>query len=274
MKVWVFAEAVDDKVTTATLELLTKAREIGSSVEAIYSGSGDTSAIAATVGAYGATKLHVIDPGDGLPGQVAAAGIAALAGTEHPDVVLFAQTYDGRDALATLGQARQAGAHQRHVALGRRRRARLRYRDLRRRDIGRREAHRRRSGADRDPAEVVRGRGVRWRCGRGRERRRSRRGARGRGEGARSPRRGAAGAEARRGGGRGVGRSWHRCGRELRAAGRGARQAAQGRVGSLAPSSTPAGFRTRCRSARRARRSSPRSTSRSASPARRSTSSA
>ena len=29
MKVWVFAEAVDDKVTTATLELLTKAREIG-----------------------------------------------------------------------------------------------------------------------------------------------------------------------------------------------------------------------------------------------------
>jgi len=102
VKVWVFAEAVDDKVTTATLELLTKAREIGSSVEAIYSGSGDTSAIAATVGAYGATKLHVIDPGDGLPGQVAAAGIAALAGTEHPDVVLFAQTYDGRDALARL----------------------------------------------------------------------------------------------------------------------------------------------------------------------------
>ena len=78
MKVWVFAEAAGDKVTTATLELLTKAREIGSAVEAIYSGSGDTSAIAATVGAYGATKLHVIDPGDGLPGQVAAAGMAAL----------------------------------------------------------------------------------------------------------------------------------------------------------------------------------------------------
>ena len=33
MKVWVFAEAVGDKVTTATLELLTKAREIGSTVE-------------------------------------------------------------------------------------------------------------------------------------------------------------------------------------------------------------------------------------------------
>ena len=102
MKVWVFAEAVGDKVTTATLELLTKAREIGSAVEAVYSGAGDTAAIAATVGAHGATKLHAIDPGDGLPGQVAAAGIAQLAGSENPDVILFAQTYDGRDAIARL----------------------------------------------------------------------------------------------------------------------------------------------------------------------------
>jgi len=102
VKILVFAEAVDDKVTTATLELLTKAREIGSSVEAVYAGSGDSAAIAATVGSYGATKLHVIDPGDGLPGQIAAAGIAALVGSESPDVVLFAQTYDGRDAIARL----------------------------------------------------------------------------------------------------------------------------------------------------------------------------
>ncbi len=85
MKVWVFAEAVAaDKVTTATLELLTKAREFGSEVEAVYSGSGDTAAIAATVGAYGATKLHVIDPGDGLPGQVAAAAIAQIAAEQKP----------------------------------------------------------------------------------------------------------------------------------------------------------------------------------------------
>ena len=102
MKVWVFAEAVGDKVTTATLEMLTKAREIGSSVEALYSGTGDTAAIATTVGSYGATKLHTIDPDDGLPGQVAAAAIAAAAGAEKPDVILFAQTYDGRDALGRL----------------------------------------------------------------------------------------------------------------------------------------------------------------------------
>jgi electron transfer flavoprotein alpha subunit len=102
VKVWVFAEAVDDKVTTATLELLTKAREIGSEVEAVYAGTGDSGAIATAVGSYGASKLHVIDPGDGLPGQVAAAGIAQLVGEQKPDVVLFAQTYDGRDAIARL----------------------------------------------------------------------------------------------------------------------------------------------------------------------------
>ena len=102
MKVWVYAETTDEMVSSATLELLTKAREIGSSVEAIYAGSGDAAAVAASVGAYGATKLHVIDPGDGLPGQVAAAAIAQLAASENPDVILFAQTYDGRDAIARL----------------------------------------------------------------------------------------------------------------------------------------------------------------------------
>jgi len=89
VKIWVFAEAVGDKVTTATLELLTKAREIGSSVEAIYAGSGDTAPIAASVGAHGATKLYVIDPGDGLPGQVAAAGLAQISSEERPDVLLL-----------------------------------------------------------------------------------------------------------------------------------------------------------------------------------------
>ena len=101
MKVWVFAEVGDGKVTSATLEMLTKAREIADSVEAIYAGS-DADAVAASVGEYGATKLFVIDPGNGLPGQVAAAGIAQLAGEHSPDVILFAQSYDGRDAIARL----------------------------------------------------------------------------------------------------------------------------------------------------------------------------
>jgi len=102
VRIWVFAEAAGGKVTTATLELLTKAREIGDTVEAIYAGSDAVDAVAASVGSHGATKLFVIDPGDGLPGQVAAAGIAQLAAEHSPDAILFAQTYDGRDAIARL----------------------------------------------------------------------------------------------------------------------------------------------------------------------------
>jgi electron transfer flavoprotein alpha subunit len=101
MKTWVFAETAEGKVTTATLELLTKARELSETVEALYAGA-DADAVAAIVGEYGATKLFAIDPGDGLPGQVAAAAIAQLAGEHSPDVILFAQTYDGRDAIARL----------------------------------------------------------------------------------------------------------------------------------------------------------------------------
>ena len=100
-KIWVFAESADGKATTATLELLTKARELASTVEALYAGA-DADAVAASVGEYGATKLMVIDPGDGLPGQVAAAAIALLAGEQSPDAILFAQSYDGRDAIARL----------------------------------------------------------------------------------------------------------------------------------------------------------------------------
>jgi electron transfer flavoprotein alpha subunit len=100
-KVWVYAEAEGDKVTTVTLELLTKARELGDAVEAIYAGS-NVDALAATLGEYGATRLYVIDPDGGLPGQVAAAAIAGLAKAESPAVILFAQSYDGRDAVARL----------------------------------------------------------------------------------------------------------------------------------------------------------------------------
>ena len=53
-KVWVYAEADGDKVTTITLELLTKAREIGDTVEAVFGGDGD--AVAATLGAHGAVQ--------------------------------------------------------------------------------------------------------------------------------------------------------------------------------------------------------------------------
>jgi len=100
-KIWVFAESAEGKATSATLELLTKARELASTVEALYTGS-DVEAVAVSAGEYGATTLFSIDPGDGLPGQVAAGAIAKLAGERAPDAILFAQSYDGRDAVARL----------------------------------------------------------------------------------------------------------------------------------------------------------------------------
>jgi len=100
-KVWVYAESADGKATSATLEMVTKARELGSTVEALYTGP-DADAVATGVGEHGATKLFVLDTGDGLPGQVAAAAIAQLAGEHKPDAILFAQSYDGRDAVARL----------------------------------------------------------------------------------------------------------------------------------------------------------------------------
>ena len=87
-KIWVYAEATDGKVSSTTLEVLTKARELADTVEAVYAG-GDADAVAPTLGAHGATTVHATgDLGDALPGApVAAALAAAVAGRgsrRHP----------------------------------------------------------------------------------------------------------------------------------------------------------------------------------------------
>ena len=99
--VWVFAEAEGDKPATSTLELLTKAREVADTVECVYVGA-NADALAGALGEHGATKVYAVDPGDALPGVIGAAALATLIAANGPDLVLFAQTYDGRDALARL----------------------------------------------------------------------------------------------------------------------------------------------------------------------------
>lgn len=100
--VWVFAEAFEGKPISSTLELLTKARQIASTVEAVYAG-GDVDAVAPELGKYGATKVYAVDPGDQLVGAPAAAAIAAqVEAGPAPDLIMFAQTYDGRDVLGRL----------------------------------------------------------------------------------------------------------------------------------------------------------------------------
>jgi electron transfer flavoprotein alpha subunit len=101
---WVFAEIVDGKPIPAVLELLTKARSLGGTVEAVAL-SPEAEASAAALGEYGATTLHAGTDaayGELLPGGPAADAIADLAGQHHPDLILIASTYLGRDVAGRL----------------------------------------------------------------------------------------------------------------------------------------------------------------------------
>src|SRR5262249_60463364 len=123
-KVWVFAEGEDGKASSATLELLTKARELGDTIEAVYAGA-DADTIAPQLGEYGATKVHAADHGSSLGGGGGGALLARLVGEGRADPVPFPQSAAGRDALGPLsvqlGPARPAhaprgGGDQGHVA--------------------------------------------------------------------------------------------------------------------------------------------------------------
>jgi electron transfer flavoprotein alpha subunit len=105
-RIWVLAEAADGKVAPITLEMLTKARELGDTVEAVY-GGGDADAIAETLGAYGATKVYSTgDLGGSLPGEPVASAIAKQAANGNaPDLIMIGTTYDGRDVAGRLSVA-------------------------------------------------------------------------------------------------------------------------------------------------------------------------
>jgi electron transfer flavoprotein alpha subunit len=101
-KIWVVVEVAGGKVATSSLELLTAARATGATVEAFVAGDG--AAIAAELGAYGASKVYATgDVGSALVSVPAAAAIAAqVAGGNAPDAILIAQSYDGRDTAGRL----------------------------------------------------------------------------------------------------------------------------------------------------------------------------
>ncbi|MEE2957365.1 MAG: electron transfer flavoprotein subunit alpha/FixB family protein [Actinomycetota bacterium] len=101
-KIWVYGEVTEAGVTAGTLELLTKARSLADTVEVVI--SGDAAAVAAELGAHGATTVHTVGDLDGsLPGtKVASAIAAALAAGTGPDVLLATTSYDGRDVAGRL----------------------------------------------------------------------------------------------------------------------------------------------------------------------------
>jgi electron transfer flavoprotein alpha subunit len=103
-KIWVFAEIAGGKPAPVALELLTKARSLGGTVEAVAF-APDASDAAAELGAYCATTLFAgTDPlwGELLLGGPAAAAMATLIAEHKPDLVLFGMTYTSRDVAGRL----------------------------------------------------------------------------------------------------------------------------------------------------------------------------
>ncbi len=101
MNIWVFSQAANGAPTTATLELLTKARSLGTVTAFV---GGDASAIAGSLGEHGAAKVYATgDLAGKLPGvAVAAAMKAVIDGGDTPDVIMFPQTTEGRDVMSRL----------------------------------------------------------------------------------------------------------------------------------------------------------------------------
>ncbi len=99
-RIWVVAESAAGQPLPVTLELLTKARQLGATVEAVAWGPD----VSPQLGAYGATKVYSVgDIGPALSGVPVAAAIAAQVDSGNvPDAILIPATYDGRDIAGRL----------------------------------------------------------------------------------------------------------------------------------------------------------------------------
>jgi electron transfer flavoprotein alpha subunit len=103
-KVWVFAEVAQGKPAPVALELITKARTLADTVEAVAF-SPDAPGTSEALGAHGVATLYAAtDPayGEVLLGGPAAAALTTLAAEHKPDLILFGMTYDGRDVAGRL----------------------------------------------------------------------------------------------------------------------------------------------------------------------------
>jgi len=99
--IWVFAQVANGAPTSGSLELLTKARSMGATVSVWVAGDG--AAAAGVLGEFGASKVFAVNYGSNLAGvAVASAMKASIDGGQAPDLVMFPQSYEGRDVMARL----------------------------------------------------------------------------------------------------------------------------------------------------------------------------
>ena len=105
----VYAELSEGKVSSTTLELMTKARELGD-VYAIALGAGAKNATAA-LGKHGAKVVHVSEDAafDEFIAEPATDAVAALYAMEKPDAILFGFTPDSREVAGRLAARLGAG---------------------------------------------------------------------------------------------------------------------------------------------------------------------
>jgi electron transfer flavoprotein alpha subunit len=107
--VWVYADLdANQQVAQAALEILTKARDLADTVEAVALGAGATEA-AKALGEYGAQKVYASDDGvyDEHLAQPRVEALHKLIQEHSPNLILFATSYDSRDVAGRL-QARTA----------------------------------------------------------------------------------------------------------------------------------------------------------------------
>lgn len=108
--IWVHAEVVDEKISRTSLEMLSKAAEVGTA-EAILLGPAPQNAVE-TLANYGARTVYrssdpVFREYLTLP---AVETIAALIQKHQPTLLLFASSYSGRDLASALSAKLDCGA--------------------------------------------------------------------------------------------------------------------------------------------------------------------
>ncbi len=108
--IWVYGEVVEDAVSSTTLEMVTKAAEVGTA-EAILLGPAPDNAVE-LLGQHGAGKVYrsqdpVFRDCLTLP---AVAVVESLIREHEPAVLMLASSYGGRDVAAALSASLDCGA--------------------------------------------------------------------------------------------------------------------------------------------------------------------
>ncbi len=106
-RIWVVVEPAGGGAATNGLELLTGARPLAVTIDAVT--FGDANGAATVLGDHGASTVFTVDTPNAMAGvPVAAAIVAATRVKGAPTAILLPQTYEGRDIAGRLSVALDA----------------------------------------------------------------------------------------------------------------------------------------------------------------------